>query len=122
MRFCPRCGSEYEDVATTCGVCHVALRPAPPPADQSTAGEPAPSPDLKLVKIRTFSGPTARLDAELAKNLLRAEGIPCVLPGEISAETIPVFDIPLLVCEEDADRAAGILKSYLDSPGPMLVP
>ncbi len=77
-------------------------------------------PDVKLVKIRTFGGPTARLDAELAKNLLEVEGIPCVLPGEISAETIPIFDIPLLVCEDDAEQATAILESYLQAPGPTL--
>ena len=78
-------------------------------------------PDLKLVKIRTFSGGTARLDAELAKNLLEAEGIHCILPGEISAEVIPVFDVPLLVCEEDAEQAEAILESYFQAPGPTLV-
>ena len=75
-------------------------------------------PDLKLVRIRTYSGPTARLDAEMAKRLLEAEGIPCTLPGEISAEVFPVFDIPLLVCEDDAEQAAAILESYLQAPGP----
>jgi hypothetical protein len=78
-------------------------------------------PDMKLVRIRTFSGGTARLDAELAKNLLEAEGIHCILPGEISAEVIPVFDVPLLVSEEDAEQAAAILESYFQTPGPTLV-
>ncbi|MBI1941918.1 MAG: DUF2007 domain-containing protein [Acidobacteria bacterium] len=75
---------------------------------------------MNLVRIRTFSGPTARLEAELAKNLLEAEGIRCILPGEISAETIPIFDIPLLVCAEDADQAVAVLESYLQAPGPSL--
>jgi len=77
-----------------------------------------PAPKMNLVKLRTFSGPTARLDADLARTLLEAEGIPCVLAGEISAVTIPLFDIPLLVREEDAEQAAALLESYLDSPGP----
>ncbi len=71
---------------------------------------------MELVRIRTFGGPTARLEAELAKNILQTEDIPCVLPGEVSAETIPVFEIPLLVREEDAEEATEILKSYLDNP------
>jgi hypothetical protein len=78
-------------------------------------------PELKLVRIRIFSGPTARLDAELAKNLLETEGIRCILSGEISAETIPIFDIPLLVREEDAEQAEEILEGYLQAPGPTLV-
>lgn len=77
---------------------------------------------MKLVSIRTFGGATARIEAQLAKNLLEAEGIACVLPGEVSAETIPLFEIPLLVREEDADEAAEILRSYLDPPGPVPIP
>jgi hypothetical protein len=73
---------------------------------------------MKLVRIRTFSGPTARLDAEMAKSLLEAEGISCILPGEISAETIPIFDVPVLVSEEDAEQAVAVLESYLQDPGP----
>ncbi len=81
--------------------------------------ENALSADESLVRIRTFSGPTALLDAELARNLLETQGIPCVLPGEDSAEAFPVFDVPLLVRESDRERAAMLLKSYLDSPGPV---
>jgi hypothetical protein len=54
----------------------------------------------------------------MAKSLLEAEGIRCILPGQISAETIPIFDVPLLVREEDADQAAAVLDSYLQAPGP----
>jgi hypothetical protein len=46
---------------------------------------------------------------------LETAGIPCVLPGETSAELLPVLDVPLLVREEDAQRAGELLKSYLDA-------
>lgn len=75
------------------------------------------SSEPKLVRLRTFSGPGAQLTAGLAKNLLAAEGIPCVVPGEMMAETLPGVDlVQMLVREEDAENAAQILKSFLDTP------
>ena len=99
-----------------CIDCRVAIQPGPPPAREGGFGGLEVTPDVKLVSIRTFSGPTARLEAALAKNLLQTQGILCILPGEIAADALPVFDIPLLVREQDASQAAEILKSYLDSP------
>lgn len=67
--------------------------------------------------VRTFSGPGAQLNAGLAKNILAAEGIPCVVPGEMMAETLPGVDlVQVLVREEDAEDAEEILKSFLDTP------
>lgn len=75
------------------------------------------SSEPKLVRIRTFSGPTAQLNAGLAKNILSAQGIPCIVPGETMAETLPGVDVlQVLVREEDAQEAEEILKSFLDSP------
>jgi hypothetical protein len=57
------------------------------------------------------------MDANLAKNLLQAEGIPSVLPGEFSAEALPGIDVvQLLVREEDLQEATEILESFLDGP------
>jgi len=70
-----------------------------------------------LVTVRTFSGPRAALEADMAKNFLEAEGIPCMLPGEGSASVLPGVDVMnLLVRERDAEQAAEILKSLLDTP------
>jgi hypothetical protein len=71
--------------------------------------------DMKLVAVRIFSGGTAQMDADLARNILRSQGIPCVLSGETSAEMLPVLDVPLLVREEDAQKAARVLEEYLDT-------
>lgn len=76
---------------------------------------------MNLVKVRTFSGPTARTDADLARNLLSSEGIDCILPGNIAAQTIPIIDVDLLVREEDAERAANLLHQYFDPNGPFPV-
>ena len=76
--------------------------------------------EVKIVRIRTFSGGTASLDAGLARNLLLARGIRSVLEGETSAELLPVLEVSLLVREDDADLAADILNDYFDKPGPIL--
>ena len=70
----------------------------------------------KLVRIRVFSGPTARMQAELARNILREQGIPCALPGEYAAEALPGIDVvQLLVRAGDGERASEILASFLDN-------
>lgn len=74
--------------------------------------------DIRLVPVRTFSGGSAVMDADLARNLLEAEGIESMVPGEVAAETIPVLDAQLMVREEDAARAAEILAAYFDSAEP----
>jgi uncharacterized protein YbjT (DUF2867 family) len=80
------------------------------------AGSADDAPSVKTVRIRTFSGPTSVLDAELARNLLEAQGIPVILPGQSSVEMLPFLQIPLLVAESDAERATHILHDYFDSP------
>jgi hypothetical protein len=70
--------------------------------------------DIKLSAIRTFIGWTAASDAEFAKNVLESEGTPCVLTGVNAARlTALALDVRLLVREEDAERARGILEHYL---------
>jgi putative signal transducing protein len=79
----------------------------PKPFEKST--EP------KLVRVRAFTGPTAQLDADLARNILKAEGIPSVLPGGVMADVLLGVDVvQLLVREEDAQEAQEILDGYLD--------
>jgi hypothetical protein len=108
MKHCPSCGTEYEDFARNCMDCHVALVAGPQPE------EPDP-PDVKLKAIRTFMGFTAATDAEIIKNLLEAEGIPCVVTGVNSARLSNVaLDVRLLVREEEAEHALQILESYSD--------
>lgn len=113
MAYCPQCLTEYAEGSSECIDCHVALvrGPLPQGADEST-DVPA-----KLARVRTFSGPTAHMDAILAKNILEAEGIQSLLPGEFSAEALPGVDmVQLLVREEDAAEAAEILETFLDNP------
>jgi hypothetical protein len=114
MPYCARCLTEYVEGIGKCEDCGADLLPGSPPAGPPVvdlAGEK----DVKLVSIRTFSGGTAQMDADLARNILQSQGIPSLLQGESSAEVLPVLDIPLLVREEDVERAERILNDYLDA-------
>jgi hypothetical protein len=117
MPYCPQCLIEYVEGTAQCEDCGASLLPGSPP-------EAPPRVDLiaekdgKLVPARFFTGSTAQLDADLARNILQSQGIPCVLQGENSAEILPVLEIPLLVREEDAADAERILQEYLDADVP----
>jgi hypothetical protein len=138
MPYCPNCLTEYVEGTSECEDCKVGLVPGSPPEIDDDA-EPSSrkgfggllwslvsdsggkEPPVKTVRIRVFSGGRASLDAALARKLLQARGIPAVLEGETSAEMLPVLEVSLVVREEDADRATGILGSYFDKNGPILV-
>jgi Putative prokaryotic signal transducing protein len=135
--YCPNCLTEYVKGTEECEDCKVSLLPGSPPArggEESSepdragavarwfrslvgAGPECDEPEAKTVRIRTFFGNTAMLDADLARNLLRAHGIPSILPGETSVELLPFLEVPLLVREEDAERAKSILRDYFDQSG-----
>lgn len=140
MPYCPNCLTEYVGGTADCEDCGVPLLPGSPPAVEDDAemdkadgrefggwfralvgaGPADEDPKVKIVRVRTFSGATASLDASLARNLLRARGIRCALDGEASAEVLPVLEVSLLAREEDSERAAEILRNYFDKPGPIL--
>jgi hypothetical protein len=67
--------------------------------------------EVQLVPVRTYSGNTARIDAEMAKGVLTEAGIECVIPGEVAADTFPFLDVPLLVREDDLARATEVLEN-----------
>jgi hypothetical protein len=119
MPYCPQCKTEYVAGTTQCEDCGVPLQAGMPTEQAADAEELELPRDVKLVTVRTFTGSTALLDAELARNILKAQNIPSIVSGESSVEVLPVLDVPLLVREEDAQRAAEMLRSYLDSPGPV---
>jgi hypothetical protein len=117
MAYCPICLIEYAEGTPECIDCRVPLNAGPRPADQAAVKDLELSPDTELVRIRTFSGPTGAIDAELASNILQTQGIACVLPGEGHAEMFPGIDrVQLLVRKEDAEKAAEVLVSFLDNP------
>ena len=107
MSHCPECLAEYGEETAECVDCHVPLRAGAPAAPTEPARE------TKLVRVREFHGPTAQMEADLARNILEQEHIPSVLPGE--TEVLPGVDVvQLLVREQDAAQASEILHGYLD--------
>jgi hypothetical protein len=114
MPYCRSCLTEYVEGTSTCEDCGAPLAPGSPP-EKAPPTQSARSGDSKLVPVRVFTGPTALLDADVARNILQSQGIPSLVPGETSAELLPVLDVSLMVREEDAERAANILQAYLDS-------
>ena len=65
-----------------------------------------------MVRLRSFKGPTASMDADMVREVLDQEGIPCALPGE--TEILPGIDeVQLLVREQDATRAQEIVEAFL---------
>jgi hypothetical protein len=116
MAYCPQCLTEYVEGSEECIDCHVPLEGGAPPkpvAESEQSGEL----EVELVRVRTFSGLSARFNAELAKNILEAVGIPGTLPGEFSVDLYPGAGVvQLLVRAEDAAKAGEILKDYLDDP------
>lgn len=140
MPYCPNCLTEYVGGTRECEDCGVPLLAGSPPkvGNEAETGEGPgkefgdwfrslvgagpedEDPKVKIVRLRTFSGATASLDASLARNLLRAQGIRSALGGEASAEVLPVLQVSLMVREEDSDRAEEILRNYFDKPGPTL--
>lgn len=114
MPYCPDCLTEYVEGISTCDDCGATLLPgaAPegPPEPESESTD-----DSKMVPVRVFTGATAVLDADMARNILKTQGIPSFVPGEISLGLLTVLDVSLLVREDDVERAAEILRDYLDS-------
>ena len=114
MPYCAKCLIEYVEGTDKCEDCGEALLPGSPPAAPPRV-DLTEERNVKLVPVRVFTGGTAQMDAELAQNILQSQGIPCLLQGEGSAELLPVLDVPLLVREEDAEKATRILQDYLDA-------
>ena len=114
MAYCPKCLIEYLEGTVQCEDCGTPLLPGSPPAAPPVINLQNEK-DVKLVSLRSFSGATAQLDADIARNILQVQGIPCALSGEGAADPFPVTEVHLLVREEDAVRAEHFLKDYLDS-------
>jgi len=93
--------------------CRVPLKPGRPPAPVSDK----PEPDVRFVPVRVFQGLHAQFQADLARNVLEAEGIPCMVTAELGAELIPGLDaVQLLVREEDRSRASEVVEEILNAP------
>ncbi len=117
MPYCPQCLIEYVEGTSQCEDCGAILLPGSPPEAPPRVILTAEK-DVKLVPVRLFTGGTAQMDAELARNILQSQGISCFVQGETSAELLPVLDVPLLVRADDVTRAERVLQEYLDADVP----
>ena len=113
MPYCAKCLVEYVEGTAQCEDCGASLLPGSPPAAPPQI-DLVHEKDVKLVPVRVFMGGTAQMEADLARNLLRLQGIPSLPSGEGAAEMLPVLDVQLLVREEDAEKATRVLEEYLD--------
>jgi Putative prokaryotic signal transducing protein len=117
MRSCPACGSSVPEAASVCTVCGAELGPLTEDDNGGSFRSGGSNKQERLVTVRSFSGPRAYMEADMAKSFLEAEGITSILPGRGSASVLPGVDtLNLLVREQDVERAAEILKSLLDAP------
>jgi len=117
MPYCPKCFIEYVEDTAKCEDCGAFLLPGSPPEAPPRA-DLRDEKDVKLVPARIFTGSTAPMDAELARNILQTQGISSTISGEGLADPFPVVDVRLLVREEDAAHAERILQDYLDAEVP----
>ena len=90
MPYCAQCSIEYVEGTTQCEDCGAALLPGSPPHPPRLV-ELGGEKNVKLVVIRVFTGGTAQMQADLARNILQSQGIPCLLQGESSVEMLPVL-------------------------------
>ena len=113
MPYCPQCFAEYVEGTANCEDCATQLVSGSPPARVTESPGTDLLPDANLVAVRTFDGPESSFEAELAQNLLRENGIPSTVSGDMAAGLFPGFRMVLQVREEDAARAVHILEGYL---------
>ena len=64
---------------------------------------------VELITAYTLKDP---YKAEIIKNALRDEGIPCELDGEGQAGLSEILDIGVLVRAQDADLARGLIEQH----------
>ncbi len=113
--FCPQCKAEYRVGFIRCSDCDVELvdhLPVDPPVVDSGLDAHHFEAEPELVVIRTFP---SGLDADLAKSVLEAAGIPSMIRGDDSRRyyygyaLVLSMGIELLVRAEDAEDAEKIL-------------
>ena len=109
--FCPKCKAEYREGFYRCADCDIDLVPELPPETEQLPEQPIEY--LNLVNIKTYYN---RHEAELAKGFLSVNGINAVVSGDDYGGIQPGLSclsfttgVKLLVKEEDAEKAKGML-------------
>lgn len=79
-----------------------------------------PEKDVRLVEICRVMGP---VEAEVIKNFLESEGVPCILQGQMVQAVYPILvdglgEMRVMVAEQDLEVARELLKTREDGGCP----
>lgn len=120
VRYCPKCGGEYEDWVETCADCGEKLvETKPEEEDVPDAEADAENDPMELVAIASFETAT---EATFNKSILETEGINCLVTGESmdlldwmdnALSMATRYNIKLMVRHSDAEKALEILNSIV---------
>jgi hypothetical protein len=120
-KVCPRCGERYKWYEAECPACHVTLVDLPE--------EERPEPDVKLTVVFRSHEPglvalaTVTLGQQEIDYFVRgAAGDSLLAGGKAYRGHSPVDPIEILVRDEDADKARGILQDLAAVPTAAVAP
>jgi hypothetical protein len=109
--FCPQCGAEYPQSDTICRECEVALTATAPPGPE----------EREWVDLVTVLRTSDESQLTVARSLLEAEGIRCLLKGsgvqgivdfgQLSGASLAMNLIELRVRSDDAEAARELLAA-----------
>ncbi len=106
--FCPQCRTEYRPGIARCPECGVDL------VEQLPQGHD----EAEWVEFVPVLESTDETRLEVARSLLDAEGIPCLVQAEEGQAVIPAGPVRLCVRPEDEEAALALLEHLepLDTP------
>ena len=118
--FCPNCEAEYE-----AGVTHCTDDGAELVERLMTEAGASDDSEARFVPLHTLSSPA---EAEMVNDILRQNGIRCVVQSGASDQFSPLFSVmspgaQVLVDERDLDRARELYASFFgDDTSPLTGP
>ena len=118
--FCPVCEAEYEAGITRCADDGAELVESLTPENGASDDSEA-----RFVPLHTLSSPA---EAEMVNDILRQNGIRCVVQSGASDQFSPLFSVmspgaQVLVDERDLDRARELYASFFgDDTSPLTGP
>ena len=118
--FCPNCEAEYE-----AGVTHCPDDGAELVERLMTEAGASDDSEARFVPLHTLSSPA---EAEMVNDILRQNGIRCVVQSGASDQFSPLFSVmspgaQVLVDERDLDRARELYASFFgDDTSPLTGP